>query len=330
MDCLVSVVTWNSAAWLEVCLDSVRQLRTPVCLRVFDNGSADGSVEIARRFGAEVMTSPRNLGFSRGHNLNLAEDSRWSYALVLNPDTRLDQDYVSRLREVMEGRERVGSAGGKMVRMDREGREITVHGRPLLDSTGIYFTPSLRHFDRDGGRPDVGDRGSLEDVFGITGAGILVSREFVNDVSWRGEFLDEAFFAYREDADLAWRARLLGWRAAYVPDAVLWHARTVVPEKRRRLPVEVNFHSVKNRFLMREKNMDSAVRRRCFPWYLARDAGILAYILVRERASLGALPAARRLRPLMREKRRDLMERRRISGAELANWFSFSPVSREL
>ena len=90
----------------------------------------------------------------------------------------------------------------------------------------------------------------------------MFRRPFVEAVSVDGEFFDEDFFAFREDADLAWRAQLMGWKCLYVPSAVAWHVRRVTPERREQLPHEINWHSVKNRFLMRGKNASVAPNRR--------------------------------------------------------------------
>ena len=46
-----------------------------------------------------------------------------------------------------------------------------------------------------------------------------------------GEFFDPDFFVYREDADVAWRAMLLGWRCIYTPAAVAYHVRTREPRQ---------------------------------------------------------------------------------------------------
>jgi len=61
---------------------------------------------------------------------------------------------------------------------------------------------------------------------------------------------------------VAWRAQLLGWRCLYVPGAVAHHVRTVNPANRHAVPAVLNMHSVKNRFLMRIKNMTPALYRR--------------------------------------------------------------------
>ena len=95
----------------------------------------------------------------------------------------------------------------------------------VIDTTGIYFTPEMRHFDRGWKEPDEGQYRDLEYVFGASAAAALYRREMIDDISGGGEFFDPDFFAYREDADVAWRAQLMGWRCLYVPDAV-WLPRS--------------------------------------------------------------------------------------------------------
>ena len=63
----------------------------------------------------------------------------------------------------------------------------------------------------------MGQYQQAELVFGATGAAALYRRAMLDDVRVAREYFDEDFFAYREDADLAWRAQLLGWRCLYVP-----------------------------------------------------------------------------------------------------------------
>ena len=113
----------------------------------------------------------------------------------------------------------VGMAGGKLYRMGDEGTRILRQGKPVLDSTGIYFTPSQRHFDRGNGESDSGQYDRTQMVFGITGAALVCRRNTLEDLLVDGEFLDSDFFAYREDADLAWRAQLKGWKVLYEPAA---------------------------------------------------------------------------------------------------------------
>ena len=93
----------------------------------------------------------------------------------------------------------------------------------------------------------------------------------IDDISLDGEFFDSDFFVYREDADVAWRAQLMGWKCLYAPYARGYHVRKVLPGNRRALPPEINMHSVKNRFLMRMKNISPDLYRRNWFSITARD-----------------------------------------------------------
>ncbi len=321
---LVSIVTYNSQHWIGGCLEAVHRQSVPLRVKLFDNASQDRSLHIASRFPIRIQRSDINLGFSVAHNRNLIGED-FEYALVLNPDCFLKPDYIERLVEVLVKVPGSGMAGGKLWRMDRDGNRLERDGHPVLDSTGIYFTPAQQHLDRGSDQLDQGQFDSPQRVFGITAAAALYSRDMLEDIRFEDEYFDEDFFAYREDAELCWRARRMGWEAVYQPAACALHHRSVLPRLRRQVPHELNRHSLKNRYLMRMKNMDGAVRRRCFPHMWLRDAGILAYVLLRERTSLGAYRDAWRLRQRFRLKRQSLLRRCRSIDPPLARWFCFRP-----
>ena len=152
----------------------------------------------------------------------------------------------------------------------------------------------------------------------------------IDDVSIRGDFFDPDFFAYREDADVAWRAQLLGWRCIYTPSAVGWHVRTVMPGARRSIPPSINKHSVKNRFLMRIKNATPGLYRHCWLPMTVRDLAVLAGCLIMEQRSLPAFWRVAKCWPAAWERRREIMHRRRVSDAELMRWFRFELAGEPL
>jgi GT2 family glycosyltransferase len=199
---------------------------------------------------------------------------------------------------------------------------------PLVDSTGIYFTPNLRHLDRGSLEVDNGHYRSYEYVFGATAAAALYRREMIEDISICGEFFDADFFVYREDADVAWRAQLMGWKCLYVPYAKGYHVRKALPGNRRALPPDINMHSVKNRFLLRMKNMKWDLYRRNFFSITARDIVVICCCLVSEHTSLKAFPFLVRNWKSIKAKRREIMLRQRVDDAYMASWFSFQPVSK--
>ena len=317
----VTIVTYDSAAFLARCLDAVAaQTHAPREVVVLDNRSRDDSAAIARAHGAvtKLIESPDNTGFAGGQDRAIAATSA-DWVLTLNPDVVLDPAFLATLAERAERPAPLGTLCGKLLRLGPDGAPVVP---PRIDSTGIVFTRSFRHLDRGSEEPDDGRYAAEEPVFGATAAAAMYRRAMIEDVSVEGEFFDEAFFAYREDADLAWRAQLLGWDCLYVPSALGYHVRRVLPERRADVPAMLNRHSVKNRFLMRVKNADAAVWRRCALPGLARDAAVLGGCLVREWSSLPAFADVARLYPRARRQRAIIQAKRRRDGAAIARWFA--------
>jgi len=216
-----SVIAWNDRDHLLRCLTSLREQRG-VALRIFvvDNGSTDGCAEAVRRDfpDAAILSPGENLGYAGAHNLAFGATDD-PYFLVLNADVVLDAGYVARLVGVMEADPGVGAASGKLLRTDAP---------ELLDSAGIAPDARGRFRDRETGFRDDGQV-PAGDVFGVCGAAALYRRaaliDAVPDVLGAGRPFDAAFFAYYEDADLAWALRRRGWRARIVADATARHVR---------------------------------------------------------------------------------------------------------
>jgi len=303
------IVTWNSAPFLRRCLAAlVAQTYRQIELIHVDNASADDSVAIVRgRAAATHIINDTNRGFSAAVN-QAVRIANGEFVLLLNPDAYLEPDYISSLVAALNG-EGLGMATGKLLQAETK----------LVDSKGIRMTRSGRHFDIEQGQPDITD--SAKEVFGVSGAAAMYRAAFIRNVTVGGEFLDEDFFAFREDADVAWRGRLFGWRAIYVPEAVAHHVRTVTPEKRRALSAVTNMHGVKNRFLLRLKNEGLYLAIRNAPFELTRDLIVILATFTIERSSLPALIWLWKNRRRIMEKRRAIQNRRRVSDRDLAGWF---------
>ena len=149
----------------------------------------------------------------------------------------------------------------------------------------------------------------------------------IEDISIHGDFFDPDFFVYREDADVAWRAQLLGWKCLYTPRGLGYHVRSVLPGNRAALDPMINMHSVKNRFLMRIKNMTPGVFRKCFVPTTLRDGVVFIACLVKEQSSLRGLAFVAKNWSAFREKRAEIMRRRRVDDAYMTQWFAFEPAS---
>ncbi len=331
----VTLVTYNSGRFIDRCLQSVFAQQYPrLEVIVVDNASSDATRDTLARYGdrVQVILNERNTGFAAAQNQAIAAGSgRW--VLVLNPDVQLTAGFVGHLVEAAErmaGGEgtgddaRIGVLCGKLLGL---AEDMTVPARRVVDSAGMYFTPTLRHFDRGSGQPDNGKYENPEYVFGASAAAALYRREMIEDLSFEGEFFDPDFFTYREDADVAWRAQLLGWKCLYLPDAIGYHVRTVQSWNRAQLPAEINMHSVKNRFLMRLKNAGTSLYLRNLLPITVRDVGVLFYCLLVEHSSLKAFRLLGEAWPRAMGKRRWIQQRRRVPDRELARWFRFRPVT---
>ena len=253
----------------------------------------------------------------RGAQNQAVAAGRGDWVLTLNPDVLLMPGFIRALVGAGESDPEVGSVCGKLLSI---GPGFQPLAEPRIDSTGIYFTPELRHFDRGWHETDDGRYQRRDFVFGASAAAALYRREMIEDVAPDGEFFDPDFFAYREDADVAWRAQLLGWRCLYTPDAVAYHVRTVTPANRREVPAAVNMHSVKNRFLMRIKNCTPALYRRYWLPMTMRDLVVVGGCLLWEPSSLPAFWHLARGLGRALARRRTIMARRRADDAELVRW----------
>jgi GT2 family glycosyltransferase len=324
----VTLVTYNSGRFIKRCLESVLAQKYPRCeVIVVDNASTDGTIDILEQFEdrVQVYYNDENVGFAAAQNQAIRMSSG-NWVLTLNPDVLLLPDFIQSLVDAGQVDTQIGSVCGKLLTMTSH---FEIPEKPVVDSTGIYFNPMLRHLDRGSQEVDNGHYLRYEYVFGATAAAALYRRAMIDDISLDGEFFDSDFFVYREDADVAWRAQLMGWKCLYVPYARGYHVRKVLPGNRRALPAEINMHSVKNRFLMRLKNISPDLYLRNWFSITTRDLVVVGCCLLWEHSSLKAFWfLARNLRRVIR-KRQVIQSAKRVDDQYMASWFQYTPVSKQ-
>ena len=325
----VTIVTWNSEKYLRECFAALAaQDYRDLEVTIVDNASEDGTRAILKTADPawRVIYNDKNVGFAAGQNQAIRA-SRGNFVLCLNPDVMLSPNFITQLMAAAgESCFDAGVFCGKLLRWDPA---IENHKTNIIDSTGIYFTPNMRHLDRGAEEIDRGQYDRLQYVFGATGAAAFYRRSFIDDVSVEGEFFDEEFFAFREDGDLSWRGQLMGWKCLYLPTAVAWHVRRVTPERRKDLPLIINWHSAKNRFLMRGKNASGWLCWRLFFPVFWRDLMTFGYAALRDRRLLSAVTYWWKARESVRRKRHIIQSHRRVSDRELVWWFSNTPRAQD-
>jgi GT2 family glycosyltransferase len=257
-----------------------------------------------------VTWSTENEGFCLPHNrLMKAAFAEGAWAvLVHNPDLRLAPNALRCLAKAADELRGDGLFGPVLELADPH----CLTGTGLLDTAGITWRSGARHFDegQGGALPHPG-RG-VEPIAGVSGACLLVTaRCFRRIVSVSGEFFDEQFFAYREDAELSFRAALLDIRSWVVLGATGLHVRTLRAGVRGESPL-VDMLGVRNRFLLAAKYGWSRPGGAVRP--LARDLVVLGGVLLRERSSATGLLEAWRLRNVMRVKGQSVLAQAVVSS----------------
>jgi GT2 family glycosyltransferase len=324
----VTIVTYNSGRFIKRCLESVLAQRYQYKeIIVIDNASDDGTVDILEQFEdrCQIAYNARNVGFAAAQNQAIALSSG-DWVMTLNPDVLLLPNFIQALVDAGNIDRKIGTVCGKLLTMTAS---FDIPARPVVDSTGIYFNPMLRHLDRGSQEVDNGHYLQYEFVFGATAAAALYRREMIDDIALDGEFFDADFFVYREDADVAWRAQLMGWHCIYAPYARGYHVRKVLPGNRRALPPEINMHSVKNRFLMRMKNISPDLYRRNWVSITARDITVVMCCLLWEHSSLKAFWFLAKNWKRVLAKRRLIQQNQRVDNKYIASWFQYDPVAKQ-
>ncbi len=236
-DLSIVIVNWNVAPLLRNCLQSI--LDSPqarldseghlsianyalqVC--VVDNASTDGSVEMVQREfpWAQVIASPRNLGFTGGNNLALKR-CPGRFVLLLNPDTRVVGDALVQMLQAIETRPQVGVVGPQLRypdgRLQPSRRRFPTLMTGLMESTLLEKWFPNNRWARRYRMADTDDKAPQE-VDWVTGACMLVRGEVLEQVG----LLDEHFFMYSEELDWCRRIVGAGWRVLYWPSAVVVH-----------------------------------------------------------------------------------------------------------
>jgi GT2 family glycosyltransferase len=309
----VVIPSWNSLALLERCLGSLRDQGVELEVLVVDNGSTDGTVAYLEREGVPHLALPENVGFARAMNLGVARVQAEA-VLALNADTVVEPGAVAALLAALEADPSLGGVQPRILQLEEGERDAR---RARLYSAGQGLTADGRGVELGAGEEQLPVTLAAREVFGVCGAACLLRRELFDELGG----YDERYFAFYEDVDLNVRARIAGWRFAYVPDAVVWHLGNASWMAAAPRPGAWNARLVaRNRVATQAKFMPL----RALPRILVVEAGALvrAARQRRFRATLsGKLEGLRLLPAMVRERRRlaregDLERPRRWLGRD--------------
>jgi GT2 family glycosyltransferase len=209
----VIVLNWNGKEIILACLDSLfQQTYSPFEITLVDNGSTDGSLEIIeQKYGhhLKIIRNDKNLGFSEGVNVGI-RSSQGEYIALLNSDATVKENWLDELVKKIRVSGSIGMCASK----------IYLAGKPgILDNTGELICRDALSRARGRLQVDTEQYDASDDVLCPSGCAALYRRTMFEEIG----FFDKHFFAYGDDIDVGLRGRMLGYRAAYVPQAVAYH-----------------------------------------------------------------------------------------------------------
>lgn len=207
----IVIVNWNGLHLLQPCVAALRrQTERRFETIVVDNGSSDGSLEwLAEQPDIRVIPNSTNQGFAPATNQGIRAGTT-PFVALLNNDTEPDPQWLELLLQAMDN-PKVGSATGVLL----------FAGQPeMVQSAGIAMDRAAIAWDRFGGLPRTHPTVQTPgEIFGASGGAALYRRTMLDEIG----LLNERYFAYLEDVELAWRAQKAGWVCKYVPEATVLH-----------------------------------------------------------------------------------------------------------
>jgi hypothetical protein len=300
----IIIVNYNGKKFLSDCLNSIfHQTYYPFDVIMVDNASHDGSVEYVHQNFPEVkmFTQSDNRGFAGGTNAGIRQ-AKGEFVLTLNNDTIIAPDFIDELVKPLVSDPSVGMCASKMIFPD---------GR--INSTAICISRSGAAWDRGMGEPDYGQFDVAEEVFGPCAGAALYRRTMLDEI----DLFDEDFFLYMEDVDLAFRARLSGWKCMYVPTARVYHVHGGSTEPGSDTSV---YYGNRNLLWYVVKNFPKRTLLIFCPWIIGRNIAIIPYYFLKSkgRTIIKAKADSVRGLPGMIKKRQSV--KKTISDGAIEKW----------
>lgn len=205
----IIIPNYNGINYIENCLGSLEA--EPANVIVVDNGSTDGSRELVEeKFpSVKVIALADNQGFCKAINMGII-DSGTTYVILLNNDTVVRRGFVRALEEPLQRDKKIFSGAAQMINLKKP---------HLIDDAGDYYC-ALGWAFAAGKDKDREAYQRERDIFASCGGACIYRREVLSQIG----LLDENHFAYLEDIDIGYRARIAGYRNLYIPGAQVYHA----------------------------------------------------------------------------------------------------------
>jgi GT2 family glycosyltransferase len=256
IDLSIIILNFNTVTLLDDCLSSIINSdfgKFSYEILVSDNGSTDGSQAMIKQKFPQVMLfdNKENLGFAKGNNVAI-KNATGRYVLLLNSDTIVERLTFKIMLDFMEKNPKIGLSTCRLRLMDGTIDPACHRGFPTPWAALCYFSKLDRLFPRipffSGYHQLYKDFNTPHEIDCPSGAFFLLRKETLNQVG----FLDEDYFFYAEDIDLAYRIKQAGWQVWYNPSTQILHKKKQSgrshADRARRVKTEIYFHTYNRLF----------------------------------------------------------------------------------
>lgn len=212
----VIIISWNNLDELRACLKSLeRQSNQNFETILIDNHSSDETVYMVKTEFPKVTLHEMdsNLGFAEGCNRAI-EISKGDWICTLNSDAVAAPDWIEQIQSAIN----LADVNTGMF----QSKVIFKENRDQTNSTGILLLATGSSGDRGLNAP-VQSSPTPQEIFAPSACAAVYKREMLLEAKLESGIFDRTFFMYAEDLDLGWRCRLMGWKALYLPTAIVFH-----------------------------------------------------------------------------------------------------------
>ena len=211
MEVSVVIPNFNGIAFLDSVLASLEgQTLSNFEVILVDNGSTDGSCSFvtANYPWVHLIELSENFGFCGAVNAGIRA-AKAPYVLLLNNDTEVKEDFVEEMLAAIRRHKNAFSCGARMVQY---------HDRDRLDDVGNYYCALGWSFARGRGK-DIHAYETEDKIFSACAGAAIYRKKIIEKIG----YFDEEHFAYLEDTDIGYRARIYGYENWYAPKAIVYH-----------------------------------------------------------------------------------------------------------
>lgn len=365
MDISIIILNYKTKKYLSACLNSIINQNTKFSYEIIliNNSSTENLNDlITKTSQIRLITNEINLGFAAGNNQGI-KIARGKYIFCLNADIVLEPNYIERGAKFMEKNTDIGALCGKM---------LLRNNKKILDSTGLIITRNRWIFDRGQGEKDNNQFNKTEEMFGASASAVIYRKQALDTIKMTvppstplsittisppspssfakasegqaavdshslhskggSEYFDKNFFMYKEDIDLSWRLRHVGWKIFYLPQIIAYHDRSsgvsshsgsmidILRNRQKTHSKKVNFLSFRNQRFMQIKNEHWQNILIDFPRIFIKELGIFIYLLIAEPYLLKAVWQIFTNLPKMLSKRKTIMAGSKVSWQDIRKW----------